>query len=184
MSRLSRVLHRQLKNLKGEAYIYTDSIQDWLDHNKFISSCRDWYYSLKAFFSNLPMFVRFAWRYRSWDYIYNVEVFVTLIENTGKTLRKHGNALNSEKYARRAFTAAGLLRKAYLEGYNDKTLLYLNRKNPYTLEGCSFKRTVKTEARIYEGMVKIAREREMRVEQEMKADAWVYIHKYLEYFWD
>lgn len=185
MSRLSRILETELKRLTGQKINYLNSFMNWWDDNYFVSRCRDYYYyPIKAFLRNLPMFVRFAWYYRSWDYTYNLSILADLLEDTAKNLRKYGNAVDSEKSARRAFTAAGLIRKAYMEHNVNKTLIYLFKKCPVRIRNRTLDREQNIPEHIYEGMYNSARRREDKAEKELKEQTWAYIHKYIENFWD
>lgn len=41
-----------------------------------------------------------------------------------------------------------------------------------------------TDKKIYEGMYEVARKRSDKAEAEAKKEAWAYLHKYIEHFWD
>lgn len=183
MSKLSRMLNITLKQLKGEKITYAERFKDWFDHNKVVSTCRDWFYSIKAFLSNLPMFIKFAWGYRAWDYSYAIEILITLLETTGKNIKEHGWAKDKDKTARRAFTAAGLLRKAYMDGVPSKTHTYIYKKYGYSFSK-NYKRPPKHIKNRIDKMLGIASKREMEVEQELKDQAWKYLSKYIEHMWD
>lgn len=184
MSRLTRVLTRSMKEMKGLKLSTFEKLQDKIDNNGVISFFRDWSMSIRAFFHNLPMFIRFAWGYRAWDYTYNLEIFIKLLETTGKNLREHGNAINSEKYSRRAYTAAGLLRKAYIDYTISKTSSYIYEKYGYSFMD-NYK---KPETPILERRIKmmqdIADKKEDDDSKKRKEEAWKYVHKYIEHFWD
>lgn len=160
-----------------------ENLMECIDNNHTIEVIRDFYYKINNFFHNLPMFVVFSWRYRSWDYSYNVEIFVKLLERTGKSLRHHGWSVQSEKCARRCFTAAGLLRKAYLDQDVDNTLWYLMEQNPISFGNRQLKRAYKNR-KIYDGMYNAADKRITKASKELKQEAWQYLNKYIEHFWD
>jgi DNA-directed RNA polymerase subunit F len=41
-----------------------------------------------------------------------------------------------------------------------------------------------TDKKIYNGMYEVARKRSDREEAQAKKEAWEYLHKYIEHFWD
>jgi hypothetical protein len=166
--------------MKGEPLTYIDSLLNWWDHNKTIGGIRAFLYKLKVFFSNLPLFIKFAWGFRAWDSTYSMEIYVALLEEHGKNIRKYGHALSTEKTARKAFTMAGMLRKAYLENVPNKTSLYLYKKNGYRFMGD----VPVTPERILEGMRKVSNDREEVTEARLKRDAMLYWYKYIEHVWD
>jgi len=183
MSRLTRMLRRNTKEIQGHKVSIFDRITEFIDNNSFIGSIRNWWYSISAFICNLPMFIRFAWGYRAWDYTFNIEIFVKLLETTAKNIKEHGHAVNSGKCARRAFTAAGLLRKAYLENTSNKTVSYLYKKYGYSFLR-NYKEPSKEIADRIDKMTHVAQKREDKEEKALKEAAWKYLHKYIEHMWD
>jgi hypothetical protein len=103
--------------------------------------------------------------------------------NTGKSIKKYGFNVHNEKVARRAFTAAGLLRKAYIDQAKDTTHHYLYKKYGYSFMRGHVKQSVEVE-RIIDGMRKAANKREERAEKELKQQAWAYLSKYIDHMWD
>lgn len=148
----------------------------------------DWYYDVKHFVNNLPLFLKLAWRWRGWDYMYTLDVLCELLEAQGKLL-KDGHLVSSRKRYKRCHAASGYIKKAY-NGETDRSLSYLMKHNP-----CIFKNLGDTgygelkinyamDKKMYEGLWKIANDREIRVHAELKRHAWEYLHKYIEHFWD
>jgi len=87
-------------------------------------------------------------------------------------------------------TAAKQLRKAYAdEGYNDKSYRYLSKKNPIRfvkLKSGNSQMThdySKTEE-YYTKMFKVINKRIADNEKKAKLEAWLYINKYIQHFWD
>jgi len=183
MTRLIRMLKINIKQTKGIKLSVFDRITEFIDNNSFIGKIRNWWYSISAFICNLPMFIKFAWGYRAWDYTFNIEIFVTLLETTAKNIKEHGHAVNSEKCARRAYTAAGLLRKAYLENVSNNTFKYLYKKYGYSFSKNYKIPSIEISHRI-DKMRESAHKREDREEKALKENAWKYIHKYIEHLWD
>ena len=177
---LSRRTIRAIKELEGVKLTTTERVAAWFDDNVLVDKVRNGYHNIKTFLVNLIIFVPMAWRWRSWDYDYNLEVFTKLLDETGKHIIKHGNTVNSKKVGRRALIASAKLKKAY-GSYDNKTAHYL-----YERHGFSVMKNYKPKVseRILNGMLKVANKREDSVVEERKKEAWSYVAKYIEYFWD
>ncbi len=148
------------------------------------------YYEVRAFCQNLPFFLKAAWKFRTWDSSYNINLFADSLELTAKTL-KGGHALLAEKQYRRCMTASGLLRRAYDgRAIDDKSLhnwmkrnsliwRKLDRSNLYEMD------TESVDTKDYaDKMWKIIQKRRDALEKSRKEEAWAYIHKWVEHFWD
>ena len=140
-----------------------------------------WWYDTKCFLQNLSLFLRLAWKWRAWDYQHTVETLCELLKQQAKYIEKSGTSVGSKRVARRAYTAAGLLDRAY-SGDVDTSLLYLldimyterlNTSSKY-LDNREFYN------RLYETVNKRCKEEETRA----KREAWEYLNKYIEHFWD
>jgi hypothetical protein len=133
------------------------------------------------------MFLKMAWYWRSWDSEFTIEVLTTLLRTSAKVLRK-GCGVNSEKTYRRCMTAAGLLDKAYNDFKRDKTISYLISKNKMYIEKVGIFGRLKinyiADKRIYDGMYSAALKRSNKEEAALKKEAWAYLHKHIESFWD
>ena len=155
----------------------------------YLDNCalNTFYYNCKAFVRNLYIFIGLAWMWRPWDYHYTITALIVLLKKQAKCLKDNDNHLGSQKTARRCYTAAGLLDKAY-NWEVDKSLIYLMNKNPwYTIKrkACyEMKTRYITDKKIYDGMYKVARERSNKAEAAAKKEAWEYLHKYIEHFWN
>lgn len=187
MSKFSRMIARCHRELLGSSKWYHKILDDfwfWLDHSIIDST----YYNIKNLIINTPMFLGLAWTWRPWDYCYTINVLVKLLTKQASCL-KVGVNVKREKVYRRCMTAAGKLDRAYNRDV-DKVLVYLMNKNPksfkrirngkfYTLET-----KLVTDKRIYDGMYKVASKRSDKEEAKAKQEAWEYLHKYIEHFWD
>jgi len=159
----------------------------WL-HSRLRRVLETYYYNVENFLRNLPLFIKMAWRWRSWDYIYTINSLCAMLEQSAKMTRKNSHHQGAEKTYRRQLTAAGLIRKAY-DDKTDATISYLIKKNhhffkrisPNLLELCQKEVTC---PRIYDGMYSVAQKRSSDAEQKRKDEAWFYLKKYLENFWD
>lgn len=188
MSNFLRSVKRSLRDLKGESRWYhtpIDSFWFWWDHS-YINSA---YYKCRAFVCNLKLFLQLAWTWRPWDFSYTIAVLVKLLDKHAKSL-KNGYHVNSEKTYRRCMTAAGKLDRAYNKDI-DKVISYLLVKYPPRMLKNEKGYTVMTftpeeidKKRIHDGMWDIAHRREKENDKKEKKEAWEYLNKYIEHFWD
>lgn len=187
MSKLSRALARIKRDLEGDVRWY-DAIVDnlWL----YWDNCavNTFYYNCKAFVRNLYTFIGLAWTWRPWDSHYTIDVLVKLLKKQAKCLKENDNHVGAQRTARRCYTAAGLLDKAYNRDV-DKSLVYLMQKNKWYTKPLKngmheMKTNYVTDKKIYDGMYKVARKRSDKAEAEAKKEAWAYLHKYIEHLWD
>lgn len=188
MSKLSRALARIKRDLEGDVRWYHtigDNFWSYWDHCALNKA----YYKCRAFVLNLYLFLGLAWHWRPWDSHYTIDVLVKLLKKQAKCLKENDNHVGAQRVSRRCYTAAGLLDKAYNRDI-DKTVLYciekrklefrqLDNSDLYTLED-----TGTFDRRIIKGMEKIATAREKKSEAEAKKEAWAYLCKYVEHFWD
>ena len=187
MSKLSRSIERVKRDLDGSVKWYNsiiDNIWFYLDH----CALSTFYYSCKGFARNVLTFCKLAWVWRPWDSHYTIEALIVLLKKQAQHIKENDNHVGAQRTARRCYTAAGMLDKAYNRDI-DKTIHYLLDKNPwntgkaksgmYTMET-----TYVTDKKTYDCMYKIARERSDREEKAAKKEAWEYLHKYIEHFWD
>lgn len=190
MSRLTRYLDRCRREIDGTSTWYDiviTKIEDITDtfHRTFIYSL---YRDIRNFTRNLSLFLRLAWSWRPWDSSYTLDVFTELLKHNARSC-KVGHSVNSEKTYRRAMTAAGLLNRAYSEK-RDKTLAYLYTKNPIEFireeeekYGVAY-RTYHTDEVLHDKMYKLAYKRYAKAIEITKREAWEYLYKYIEYFYD
>lgn len=184
MSRMSRILSRQLKEIKDTPLSLYDKIFECIDNSKLFDKCTTYYYNVKNFLMNLPFFVWAAWEFRSWNGYSSLEIYCEMLRIHGRTIREHGIHVGSEKDARRCFTAAGLLEKAYLEEYKDKTLEYLWSKTETQIKNNSLLFKHNMNEKIYQRLYIIAQERQQEVEKQRSKVAWEYINKHFYKFTD
>lgn len=175
------------KEMDGTDYWY---LRAWWATRDAIGWRPNWYYNIKQFCRNLPLFLRLAWKWRGWDSHYSIMAFVELLKATAKSIKKYGHLANSEKRYRKCMMAAGLLDKAYNTEIS-KSLDYLYTKNKWYTERCKdaphlyeMKTDYKTPEHIYNAMWDIAHKRDEKEQAERKQYAWKFIHKHIEYWWD
>ena len=161
-----------------------DSYFEWWDH----SSLSDTYYNVKNFLLNVPMFLKMAYNYRSWDYSYTLNILVSLLKDNAKAC-KNGHSVNAENTYRRGMTAAGLIEKAYNRDV-DRSMAYLLRKNPVIWSDKSESGYIEMKTgylknqALYDKMYEVARKRDDTAEAQAKKEAWQYLNKYIEHLWD
>lgn len=194
MSKLNRVLSQSLAQLKGcKTPLYkriyyrvcegVDSMKDFL-----------LYYEIRQFFRNLPRALKNAWRWREYDYCYTIEELADNLERIGKAMRI-GHHTNSEQSYRKAVRAAWQLRKAYnYSCVEDTSYKAWNAANPISFEEIQYgedKGSYKVMTRhsrkgkdYSDKMWKVIHRRTEAIEKAKKKEAWEYIHKHIESFWE
>jgi len=187
MSKLGRSIKRLEREMAGEERWYDEWISD-LESWWFNCWLMNTYYNIRNFIINLPLFLRMAWKWRPWDSGYTINAFCDMLEVNAKAC-KSGYHVRGEQVYRRCMTASGKLRKAYDYGV-DPTLSYLFKKNPICFRRIETSKLSEmytkqvTKKKIYDGMYKIASDRGNKNEAAAKKEAWEYVHKYIEHFWD
>lgn len=175
---LSRTL-RSMMNQKTLLDRLIDKLEDYTFYNK-LSDC---YYNIKAFKNNLGLFLRLAWGWRPWDYKYTIDVLVTLLKEQAHNTKIHGHHVGAEKTYRRCMAAAGLIDKAYNSDMDKSqaNLLELMYDRTHI-----FTRSAKYSANreFYSKLYDVARKRSDEAEKVRKQEAWEYLNKYIEHFWD
>lgn len=187
MSKLSRALARIKRDLKGGtrwSHVLYDNAWFYWDN----CALNIFYYKCNAFVRNLPTFIKLAWMWRPWDSGYTINVLTHLLRRQAKSIIKNDNHVGAQRNARRCYTAAGKLEKAY--SYDvDKTISYLLSKNKWCSKPLNngmyrVETNYVTDKRIYDGMYAAARKRTKIAEARAKKEAWEYLCKYIEHFWD
>lgn len=148
-----------------------------------------WFFLVKTWYTNFMFFFPHIRDMRSWDYSFNINLFVHSLRYTANGL-KNGHSLLCDRYYRRCLTAAGLLDRAYhFEAYNDKSYRNWLKRNPRSfvkLDNGNSKLVInhKDSVEYSDKMSKIIHKRLENQEKQMKKEAWEYVHKHIEYFWD
>lgn len=196
MTKLSRILYRLSKELKGyeltkyeRLQLLIDVVVDWVGDKTH-------YYEVKAFFLNLPHFIRQAWYWRGFDSHYTIIALVENLEELARQLQKSNTHVGGIKAARRCKFAAHLLNNAY-NNHNlpiDKSYQLWSKHNPVLwdeptevgkrLRCVRLKHRYKYGEEYAHKMFKIITKRTKIIEEYRKKEAWSYIHKYIEHWWD
>lgn len=147
---------------------------------------------------NAPWLIRHLYSWEGFDQTYSIDLFVEALHNLGKGLLKWNNHVNSIQCGRRCLTASAMLKKAYnFEAWNDKSYhnwadnnktwwRKLNKKGLSQLMTNHHKENAMAmdKAEYSDKMWKIIHKRQQKTKSTMKAEAWKYIHKHIESFWD
>jgi hypothetical protein len=184
-----RLLKYYIKyNFDSNKYPAWLRVAEWLEGKLELALDYLHYYDIKRFVKNIPFAMRVAWKFRPWDYSFNVELFADSLIETARVLHKHGNAVNSEKYSRRAYAMAGYLKTAYElndKQQPDKALHYYYSKGYYSTLFRSFgSEEARAKVDKLKPLVDFALDRESKMEKARKEEAWKYVHKYIEHLWD
>ncbi len=178
-------IDRDIKGLKTPWYTTVlDEIDSYWTHSAFHTG----FYNIKRFRRNLPMFVKMAWNWRSWDYTYTIEALCVMLTEQAHVL-KVGHCTRSEELYRRCMTASGLIRKAYLNDDTDVSTTYLLRKNPTYFRRKDEKyselvREYNTKKELFDKIYNVASKRVEKAERAREQEAWAYLNKYIRHFWD
>ena len=145
------------------------------------------YYDIRNFMRNLPHFLKLAWKWHWFDYYYTLGVFCDNLRRMGDKIEKQGNSVLSKRTGRRAKIAANMLDRAYNGNKTtDKSLCnYLtNHSNMIRdLRGTDIAES-KYNREYSDKLFKVIVKRLDESEKRRKEEAWAYLVKYIEHFWD
>lgn len=144
-----------------------------------------YYYKVKGFIKNLPFFLKQAWRWRSWDAHFSIDLLHDSLLLIAKDLKEdiwHKGAL---KQSRRCTFAAHLLNKAYNDSVlmDDASMLNWSRNNKLDIEDCGLVWTRKYDEKYSRSLREVIDKRILAIEASRKKEAWEYIHKHIGSFW-
>ncbi len=181
MSYFTRSLTYAIKPETSKLQDTIASLDRALHHNVVL----DFYHDLKNFFKNLRWLLPQAWKLRSWNFNHNIELFCRSLEETGKEQMKGTYHKHDYRNGVRAIFAAHKLRTAYeYSDFDDKSYAYLSKQNPFDFINNRFHRDYKQSEGFFRSLHKVTSRRVRRDAQLRKADAWGYVHKYIERFGD
>ncbi len=174
--------NRGLKRLSRFIYYFmTDLYYDY-PHS--------WYYTAKHFLRNVKFFWPHILKMKDFDSHYQIQLFCDSLEYLARGLKRWDNCISSDTNYKRCMTAAKQLRKAYAdEGYNDKSYVALSKANPIRwvkLNSGNSQMThdYKKTEEYYSKMFKVINKRIQDSEKRAKEEAWLYIHKHIQHWWD
>lgn len=133
-------------------------------------------YYIYQFCRNVPLFLKFAWYWRRWESMHSLDVFCQLLDEHAKDLAQDVCHINAHKYARRARTAAGLLRQAY-----DLNYTKINERHSKLLMKHFTNRKLMSKLDVY-SLEKLSNSTQ-EIAKSQKLMAWAYLNKYIEHFW-
>lgn len=148
------------------------------------------YCNIRNIYRNVVFFWPHILKYRDFDYHYSVELFCDSLEHLAHGLKRWDNCVGSDRNYRRCMTAAKQLRKAYAdESSQDKSYMALAKVNPIKwipLKGgmSQMAHDYKKTEDYYSKMFKVINKRTQTSEAALKKEAWEYIHKYIQHWWD
>lgn len=173
--------HLVVRGLRCVLYIVQEL---WYNHPYI------WWNRMTYIWKNLKFFWPHIIKMRDFDSSYQLELFCDSLEYLARGLKSYNNCAGSERNYRRCLFAAKQLRKAYnYKGYMDKSYQALSTANPIRFEklesGCSLLvHDYKTTEEYYDKMWTVIHKRIDKTEAEAKKDAWAYINKHLNSWWD
>jgi hypothetical protein len=148
------------------------------------------YFTVKHFFRNVRFFWPHILHMKDFDSHYQIQLFCDSLEYLARGLKRWNHCVGSDRNYKRCMTASKQLRKAYAdESYKDKSYRALSNANPvrFVKLGNGFSQMThdykKTEE-YYTKMFKVINKRTSEAEKRAKKEAWDYIHKYIQSFWD
>ncbi len=182
------VMHGKIKPNKGikrlSRFIY------YLVTDFYYNYPHTWYCTIKHFIRNVKFFWPHVLTMKDFDSHYQIQLFCDSLEYLAKGLKRWDNCVGSDRNYKRCMTAAKQLRKAYADdSYNDKSYKALTRANPIRWiklkSGCSqMTHDYKKTEEYYTKMFKVINKRTSESEARSKKEAWEYINKYIQHFWD
>lgn len=195
MSKLSYKIQQALDEVDGthknrplivKVYLaVTYYIKDlWYDY-PYVLWC-----NLLALIKNFKFFWPHMKNMRDFSYNYQITLFCDSLEYLAKGLKRANHCVSSEKNYRRCLFAARQLRNAYNEGGVSKSYQRLSEANPIKwvpLENGMVQMCHDYSPRgeeYYIKMFKLIVKKEAEISKARKQDAWDYLNKHIESFWD
>lgn len=143
---------------------------------------KDFYYNIKAFLRNLPLFLSLAWGWRKWDSQFTIDALVVLLKEHAKDQLADKHHLHHVQRYRQAMHCAGLLEQAYSD-YHYPSVLYLRKKRKPTIADHRFTMHYDGNQEILDKMSKLAYDKETAIVKARKAYAWEFLGKHIERMW-
>lgn len=144
-----------------------------------------------------PWMLEHLYSWADFDHCFSVNLFIDALYNLGRCLLRWNNHTNTLKCGRRCLVASKMLEKAY-NSHVTEDKSYENWSNRHKYRWVPLKNGMSQlvtdhlhdnamgmDREEYSNkMWKIIHNREKKVEAARKKEAWEFIHKYLESFWD
>lgn len=148
------------------------------------------YCNIKNLYKNIVFFWPHILNYRDFDYHYSLDLFCDSLEHLAHGLKRWDNALHADRNYKRCLFAAKQLRAAYdFSDWRDKSYMALTKRNPIKWIPLNNGMTqmshdYQLSEEYYSKMFKVINTRLRDSEERAKKDAWSYIHKHIQHFWD
>ena len=197
MSKLSYSINRAIEELeemeekkKSNAIVKVFRIAIYFFKDLWYDYPYVWLRNLNNIITNIKFFWPHISTYRDFDSSYSIDLFCDSLEHLSKGLKRHDHCVLSERNARRCLRAAKQLRKAYAyQSYHDKSYQSLAKNNPFKFNKLDNGYSTMTHEysvseEYYTKMFEIVRKRTKNIEQDNKKEAWLYIHKHIQHWWD
>ncbi len=188
MGKLSYKIQRSLDSINEKVsiskkikYFFLDI---WYDYPYI------WYNQLTCIFTNFKFFLPHIIHMRNWDNSYQITLFCDSLNYLAEGL-KNGHHLNAEKQYKRCLFASAQLYRAYdAHVINDKSYQKLSKNNPIKFVTLKSGHSLMTHdygirgEEYYSKMFKLIHKRQEKVIEQNKKEAWEYINKHIESFWE
>ena len=150
-----------------------------------------WISNVKYIIRNFKLLYPHIVHMRDWDQSYQLNLFCDSLEYLAQGLKRHNNCVHSLRNSRRCLFAAKRLRSAYDDRtYLDKSYRRLTENNPIKFVKLKNGMSRMTHdygtkgEEYYSKMFKLIHKRQDAIIKEEKKQAWLYLHKHFESFWD
>ncbi len=148
------------------------------------------YHNIRRLYKNIVFFLPHIIKMRDFDYHYQLHLFCDGLEYLARGLKRHDHCVMSDKNYRRCLFAARRLRNAYEDNsYKDKSYRRLSDKNPITFvphkNGMSQMIHIYGNSEdYYDKMFRLITKRIAKTQEKKKVEAFAYLQKHIEHFWD
>lgn len=145
---------------------------------------------VKYWYVNFKFFLPHIIKMRDWDSGYQIRLFASSLKYLANGIKQQGHLKQCDRIYKRCLIASELLTKAYnFEPWTDTSYRYQSDRNPIVFKPLDNGHTELTHEyavskNYYSKMSKVINKRLNNQERNLKKDAWGYINKYIEYFWD
>lgn len=144
-----------------------------------------------------PWMLEHLYSWADFDHSYSINLFIDALHNLGKGLKRWNNHVNADKCYKRCMAAAAMLKKAYnYHAWEDAS--YKNHMKRTAHRWGKFRKGLSQmhSDHLYDNAMGMPREeyetkmfhvihkRQKREEEHMRQEAWAFIHKHIESWWD
>lgn len=188
-----KILKNKVYKYRGKTYV---ELKYELDGTPDIGECQD------RLEYTAPWMLKHFTTWADFSHCYTLELFCDSLEALAHGLKRWNHLVLSKRYYRRCLFAAKQLRAAYnYEEYNDVSYKALTDSVPFKLKkwtnNSGLQHTIMVHdysklghvmkmspKEYYSKMFKVINKRCKGIRESKIANAWAYIHKHIESFWD